>query len=124
MFDETVSPAIDEAAKPIPEIMPLPPGDAPPADPNRPKPPTDPIADADPRKSRSYTLASAFNRIWAILLKGKDTAQAIEGWHKTYDALKPHWTNHRILAPLLAERSVESRSMFDRRLTVTPKRTT
>jgi hypothetical protein len=90
VFDETVSPAIDEAAKPIPDIKPPLPEDMPPPDPNRPKPPSDPIADVDPRKSRSYTIASAINRIWSILQRGKDTAQAIEGWQKTYDLLKPH----------------------------------
>jgi hypothetical protein len=90
VFDETVLPAIDEASKPVPEIKPLLPEDMPPADPSRPKPPNDPIAEADPQKSRSYIIASAYNRIWWILQKGKDTAQAIEGWQKTYDLLKPH----------------------------------
>jgi hypothetical protein len=90
VFDETVSHAIDEAAKPVPNIKSLPQDDLPPADPSRPKPPTDPITEADPRKSRSYIIASAYNRVWWILQKGKDTAQAIEGWQKTYDLLKPH----------------------------------
>lgn len=90
VFDETVSPAIDEAAKPPPEIWSIPDKDLPPSDPNRPKPPHDPIADADPRKSQNYILASAYNRVWAILQKGKGTAEAIEGWQKTYDLLKPH----------------------------------
>jgi hypothetical protein len=90
VFDETVSPAIDEAAKPVPDIKPIPHQDLPPADPNRPKPPHDPIADADPRKSRSYIIASAYNRIWAILQNGKGTAETIEGWQKTYYLLKPH----------------------------------
>jgi hypothetical protein len=66
------------------------PEDTPPADPNRPKPPNDPIAEADPRKSCSYIIASAYNRIWSILQKGKDAAQVIEGWQRTYDLLKPH----------------------------------
>jgi hypothetical protein len=90
VFDETVSPAIDEAAKPVPEIKPLLPADVPSADPSRPKPPNDPIAESDPRKSRSYVIASAYNRIWLILRKGKDTAQAVEGWQRTYELLKPH----------------------------------
>ncbi|MBR0787384.1 hypothetical protein [Bradyrhizobium iriomotense] len=89
VFDETVSPAIDEAAKPSLEIRPIL-EDLPPADPSRPKPPHDPIADADPRKSQNYIVASAYNRIWAILQKGKGTAEAIEGWQKTYDLMKPH----------------------------------
>jgi hypothetical protein len=90
VFDETVSPAIDEAAKPVPEIKPPLPENMPPADPNRPRPPNDPIAAADPQKSRSYIIASAYNRIWSLLQKGKDAAQAIEGWQRTYDLLKPH----------------------------------
>jgi hypothetical protein len=90
VFDETVSPAIDEAAKPIPDIQPPLPEDMPPAGLGRPKPPNDPIAEADPRKSRSFIIASAYNRIWGLLQKGKDTAQAVEGWHKTYELLKPH----------------------------------
>jgi hypothetical protein len=90
IFNETVSPAVDEAAKPAPDFQPISGQDLPPADPNRPKPPHDPIADADPRKSRNYIIASAYNRIWAILQKGKGTADAIEGWQKTYNLLKPH----------------------------------
>jgi hypothetical protein len=64
--------------------------DAPPADTTRPKPPRDPIAVTDPRSSRNYIVATAYNRIWSILLKGKSTAEGIEGWHKTYELLKPH----------------------------------
>jgi|SRR5215216_1091175 len=90
VFDETISPAVDEAAKPVPDFNSLPQEELPPADPSRPKPPHDPIADADPQKSRSYVLASAFNRIWSLLQKGKDSAQAVEGWQRTYDLMKPH----------------------------------
>jgi hypothetical protein len=90
VFDETISPAIDEAAKPVPEFGSPNLEDLPPLDQNRPKPPQDPIVDADPLKSRSYILASAFNRIWSLLQKGKDTSQAIEGWQKTYLLMKPH----------------------------------
>ena len=90
MFDETVSPAIGQATKQIAEIKPIQVEDLPPSDPNRPKPPSDPIADSDPQKSRGYIVASALNRIWSILLKGKNASEAIEGWQKTYELLKPH----------------------------------
>jgi hypothetical protein len=90
VFDDTISPAIDEAAKPVPDINPPLPEDMPPADPSRPKPPRDPIADADPRMSRSYITASAYHRIWSILWNGKATADQIEGWQRTYNLLKPY----------------------------------
>jgi hypothetical protein len=90
VFDETVSPALVEAAKPLPNIDQTVLGEIPPADENRPKPPRDPIVDADPRKTQNYTVASAFNRIWSILQKGKGTAENIEGWQTTYYLLKPH----------------------------------
>jgi len=90
VFDESVPPVVDETAKPVPEPPPLAPEDRPPPDPNRPKPPRDPIADVDPKKSRNYIFAAAANRIWEILLKGKDVPTAIEGWHRTYEQMKPH----------------------------------
>lgn len=90
VFDETIVPAIVEAAKPVPDMRPPPQEDLPPADPNRPKPPKDPIAETDLQSSQSYVLASAYNRIWSILQKGKNAAQGVEGWQKTYNLLKPH----------------------------------
>ena len=100
VFHESVAPAIDEIAKPVPDAkLPLV-EDAPPSDLTQPKPPKDPIAEVDPAKSRNLTFASAANRIWEILLKGKDLPQAIEGWQKTYDQFKPHigtiidWLTH------------------------------
>jgi hypothetical protein len=90
VFDESVSPAITEAAKTFPQIAPPAADDLPPHDPDRPKPPADPIEDANPEKSRNYIVASAYNRIWSLLQKGKGTAEAIEGWQKTYDLIKPH----------------------------------
>jgi len=90
VFDETVSPAIDEAAKPVPDIEPPAAEDRPPLDPARPKPPRDPVAEFDSQKSRSYVLASAFNRIFGLLQKGKDVVQTAESFKKAYDLLKPH----------------------------------
>jgi len=98
VFEESVAPAMDETAKPLPDAIPFP--DAPPAQPDQPKPPRDPIADVDPAKSRSFTFASAANRIWEILQKGKDLPQVIDGWQKTYDQFKPYigpvidWLKH------------------------------
>jgi hypothetical protein len=98
VFEESVAPAMDETAKPVPDAIPFP--DAPPAQPDQPKPPRDPIADVDPAKSRSFTFASAANRIWEILQKGKDLPQVIDGWQKTYDQFKPYigpvidWLKH------------------------------
>ncbi|MGE0290172.1 MAG: hypothetical protein AB7I42_28370 [Bradyrhizobium sp.] len=90
VFDVAVSPAIHEVTKPVPEIQPLPPEELPPNDPNRPRPPIDPIAEADPQRSRGYIIATAFNRIWWLLKKGKGAADAVEGWQRTYDLIKPH----------------------------------
>lgn len=100
VFHESVAPAMDETAKPVPDAERPLAEDAPPLDPTQPKPPRDPIADVDPAKSRSLTFASAANRIWDILLKGKDLPQAIDGWQKTYEQFKPHigaiidWLKH------------------------------
>jgi hypothetical protein len=100
VFHESVAPAMDEAAKPVPDAKPPLAGDAPPFDPSQPKPPKDPIPEVDPVKSRSLAFASAANRIWEILRKGKDLPQTIDGWQKTYDQFKPHigaiieWLKH------------------------------
>jgi hypothetical protein len=90
VFHESVSPTIDAVAKPVPDAKPPSLEDTPPADPGRPKPPSDPIAEVDPQESRSFIVASALNRIWGILQKGKDTSDGIEGWKKTYEQFKPH----------------------------------
>lgn len=90
VFEESVAPVVDETAKPVPEPAPLAAEDLPPPDPSRPKPPRDPIADVDPTKSRSFIFAAAANRIWQIVLQGKDLPNAIEGWRKTYEQMKPH----------------------------------
>jgi hypothetical protein len=90
VFHESVSPAMDETAKLVPDVKPPLPEDAPPPDPTRPKPPKDPIAEVDPVKSRNFAFASGANRIWEILRKGKDVQQGFEGWQKTYDQFKPH----------------------------------
>ena len=90
VFHESVFPAIDEAAKPVPDVKPPPPEDMPPPDPGRPKPPKDPIAEGDPQRSRNFIVASAFNRIWGVLKKGKEVEGTIEGWQKVYDQFKPH----------------------------------
>lgn len=66
-----LSPAIDEATKPEQDFKALPAEDLPPADATRPKPPKDPIADADPQKSRSYIIASAFNRSGGFYKRGR-----------------------------------------------------
>lgn len=90
VFHESVSAVVDETAKPVPEVKPSRPENAPAFDPNLPRPPKDPIADVDPAKTRSFILASTVNRIWGLLLKGKDLPTAIEGWHKAYEQIKPH----------------------------------
>ncbi|MGX1050857.1 hypothetical protein AB7M74_001792 [Bradyrhizobium japonicum] len=90
VFHESIGAVVDEAAKPVPELKPLSREEAPPFDPNYPRPPSDPIADIDPAKARSFILASAANRIWQVLLAGKDLPTAIEGWRRTYDQIKPY----------------------------------
>jgi hypothetical protein len=90
VFHESVFPAMDETAKPIPDVRPPAPEDAPPPDPSRPKPPKDPIAEVDPAKSRSFVFASAANRIWEILKSGKNLHEGADGWQKTYEQFKPH----------------------------------
>jgi len=90
VFDETVPPVMEEAAKPVPDASPPAPADAPPPHASRPKPPKDPIADADPAASRSTIFARAANRIWQVLREGKDIPGAIDGWNKAYDQFKPY----------------------------------
>ena len=89
LFHESVSPAMDETAKPIPEVKPPAPEDAPPLDPSRPKPPKDPIADIDPSNSRNFAFASASNRIWKILQHLREVQQSAEGAQKAYEQFKP-----------------------------------
>lgn len=90
VFNETVAPIIDETARPVPSADPPLPEDAPPSDLSQPKPPKDPISDVDPSLSREFTFASAANRIWEILMRGKDLPDALAGWQKAYDDFKPH----------------------------------
>src|SRR5450631_1754390 len=89
VFHESVPAAVDETANPVPEVKPPRLEDAPKFDPSYPRPPKDPIQN-DPVTTRSYMLASAANRIWKILLQGKDLPKAGEGWHKAYEQIKPH----------------------------------
>ena len=67
VFEDSVGAVINASAKPIPEVRPPLPEDTPPRDPNRPRPPRDPVADIDPTKLRSFTFASTVNRIWSVL---------------------------------------------------------
>jgi len=90
VFEDSVSAVINESAKPVPDATPPRPEDTPSRDPNRPRPPRDPIADVDPAKLRGYTFASVVNRIWTVLQKGKDLSSAIEGWRKAYDQMLPY----------------------------------
>lgn len=90
VFDETVAPIMDETARPVPAVTPLPAGDVPPPDPNRPKPPKDPIGDIDPASSRNYIFASAANRIYKILKSGKDVGDGVKGWNEVHKAFKEH----------------------------------
>lgn len=93
VFDDTVAPVMDETARPVPSVGTPLPEDVPPPDPNRPKPLRDPIADVDPAASRGYTFASAANRIFKILKRGKDVGDGVKGWNEAYAAFKeniPH----------------------------------
>jgi hypothetical protein len=58
-----------------------------------------PVAPSTPRpaarmgphgRRRNWIFASALNRIWALVLKGKDVHESIEGWQQTYDQMKPY----------------------------------
>lgn len=44
------------------------------------QPPPDPLGELEPRKSRSFSTASAINALWKTFLKGKDIPEALEGW--------------------------------------------
>jgi hypothetical protein len=90
VFEDSVSAAINDVAKPIPEIRPLNTEDAPSRDPNRPRPPGDPVTDVDPIKLREFTFASTVSRIWSVLQKGKDLPTTIEGWQKAYEQMRPY----------------------------------
>jgi hypothetical protein len=90
VFEESVDAVMSEAGKQVPEVRPPRPEDAPVIDPNHPRPPRDPIGEIDPQQSRNWIFASALNRIWALVLKGKNVHEAIEGWQQTYDQMKPY----------------------------------
>jgi hypothetical protein len=85
IFDESVGAVMGDSGKPIPEVKPPRPEDSPARDPNRPRPPKDPVADVDPAKMRSLTFATTANGIWSVLKQGKDLPTAIEGWQKAYN---------------------------------------
>jgi hypothetical protein len=90
VFEESVDAVMGEAAKRVPEVKPPRPEDAPAFDANQPRPPRDPIGDIDPQQSRNWIFASAFNRIWGLLLKGKDVHESLDDWQRTYHQMKPY----------------------------------
>jgi class 3 adenylate cyclase len=90
LFHESVGALVDETGKPIPEVRPPGPEDIPLHRPKGPRPPKDPVSDIDPAKLRSFTFASAINRIFDLLQKGKDLPAQLDGWRKAYDQIKPH----------------------------------
>jgi hypothetical protein len=72
-----------EAGKQVPEANPPGPEDVPVLDAHQPRPPRDPIGEIDLKQSRNWIFASAFNRIWDLVLKGKDVHDSVEVWQKT-----------------------------------------
>jgi hypothetical protein len=90
VFDSSVGAAMDEAGKPVPHVEAPRPEDVPPPDPNRPKPPKDPVTGIDPEKTWSFIFASGANRIWELLKNGKNAADGLGGWQKVYDQMSPH----------------------------------
>jgi hypothetical protein len=90
VFDHSVGTAMDEVGKPVPHIEALHPEDVPPPDSSRPRPPRDPVADLDPQKTWNFVFASGVNRIWGLILKGKDLSAGLGGWRKTYEQMKPY----------------------------------
>ncbi|MCG6203974.1 hypothetical protein LPW26_04955 [Rhodopseudomonas sp. HC1] len=92
VFNETVRPIMDETSRLVPNPLPPLPEDLPQSDVGQPKAPKDPVSDVDPSLSREFTFASAANRIWQLLQKGKDLPDALAGWQKAYDDFKPYIT--------------------------------
>jgi hypothetical protein len=90
VFEESVDAVMGEAGKQVPEVRPPQPEDAPVIDPNQPRPPRDPIREIDPQQSRNWIFASALNRSWGLVLKGKDVHDGIEGWQNAYEQMKPY----------------------------------
>jgi hypothetical protein len=90
VFEESVDVVMGEAGKQVPEVRPPLPEDAPAFDPNRPRPPRDPIGEIDPQQSRNWVFASAINRIWGLVLKGKEVHESVEGWQQTYHQMRPY----------------------------------
>jgi hypothetical protein len=90
VFDNSVGAAMDEVGKPAPHVEAPRPEDTPSPDGTQPKPPKDPVADIDPQKTWDFSFATAANRIWVFILKGKDLSEGVDGWRKTYEQMKPH----------------------------------
>jgi hypothetical protein len=90
VFEESVDAVMAEVARQVPEVRPPGPEDSPGFDPNRPSPPRDPIGEVDPQQSRNWIFASAFNRIWELVLKGKEVHEGLEGLQNIYEQLKPY----------------------------------
>ena len=53
-------------------------------------PPPDPFGHLEPKKSRSYSIASAANSLWEAFLKGKDLPEAVAGWSEVAGQMAPH----------------------------------
>jgi hypothetical protein len=91
VFDRSVIEVIDEVAKPVFEPKPISIEEAPAARSGQklPTPPLDSGANVDLSKTREFVFATIANRIWKLVLQGKDLPKDIEGWHKVYEQIRP-----------------------------------
>jgi hypothetical protein len=60
------------------------------ADTDQPIPPSDPLGEVSPRKSKDFTFAAAANNLWKVFLEGEKAQKALEGWQKASTSLRPH----------------------------------
>jgi hypothetical protein len=56
----------------------------------QPSPPPDPLGEVDPEKSRRFTVGSAFNALWKVVLSGEKAGKTVEGWSTVITTLGPN----------------------------------
>ena len=86
VFERDVSLSLQEVERQQPAIE-LPAKDVRAREPGTILPPPDPLGELEPRKSRSFGIASSINSLYGAFLKGKDSPRAVEGWSELAHSL-------------------------------------
>ena len=86
-FDPGVAAGIDEGTREVPSVSAA---DLPPADPEQPTPPADPLGELDPATSRNLQIAGVINKLWEVFSKGEVTRKSLDSWLKVYSYLSIH----------------------------------